>query len=148
MLTGRYKKVIFSLYKSHTMSDAAEGVAGDETKVGGRASILKRPVFIVGAAACRLLIWYSMHTFVGAITHFSTGPNGTPVPELFGAAAARSGAEGCQRPKALPAGLVAIRDEVRLLAYVVDDRGPKSAVAYLTDGRRVSWRRIVGDALG
>ena len=62
-ITGRYKKEIFALYKSHTMAANDHQDGANETKIDGRANILKRPVFIVGAVLCPILVWYSLHTF-------------------------------------------------------------------------------------
>lgn len=47
-VAGRYKKEVYALYKSQTMSESAGG-HGDESKIDGRANILKRPVVIFGA---------------------------------------------------------------------------------------------------
>jgi zona occludens toxin (predicted ATPase) len=135
MLTGRYNKKIFALYKSHTMSDAEEGVAGNEAKVDGRANILKRPVMIIGAILCPLLIWYSLHSFGKAFSRFA--PDGKPQPaQLLGPANARSGAERAAGPPGRT-GQGVESHPIRLLMYVGDAVSPGRGVGYLTDGARV-----------
>jgi zona occludens toxin (predicted ATPase) len=64
-IAGTYKKEVYALYKSQTMSEAAGG-HGDETKVDGRANMLKRPLFIAGAIFAPLAIGWGLYRFNGA----------------------------------------------------------------------------------
>jgi zona occludens toxin len=73
MITGRYRKEIFKLYKSHTMAAAETLHGANEVKMDTRANIFKRPAFIVGAIAVPVMLWYSLHTFAAAF-HKGTSP--------------------------------------------------------------------------
>ena len=131
-MTGQYSKDIYQLYKSHTMSDSGS-LGANEVKIDGRANILKRPAFIIGAVLCPVLIWYSLHVF-GKAFHGGLMPRqhsaGSPAAEP-----ARSGAEHGPAPGSTALVGTPSAGAVRLLVEVVQPDG--SAIGYLTDGRRL-----------
>jgi zona occludens toxin (predicted ATPase) len=141
---GRYRKEIFQLYKSHTMAtdDAAGGA--NEKKIDGRANILLRPAFVVGAIAVPLLLWFSIHTFTKAF-HGSTALVKTGAPVGPTADGARNGVE-----RAAPAGPVwAARQgdmppEPRILLESEDSSRPGETEVLFSDGKRLI--RLSGSA--
>lgn len=134
----RYDKAIFALYVSHTMAAAGTEGGADETKIDGRANILKRPAFVIGAVLCPLLIFGGVHMLRSTMSRVR-GPERTPTPLASAdGRGARSSAERSE-PAALPTverGAIVRPSDVRLLLEVQDgDDGSTGGV--LTDGRRV-----------
>jgi zona occludens toxin (predicted ATPase) len=64
-IAGNYKKEIYALYTSQTMSEASGG-HGDETKVDGRANMLKRPMIIAGCIFAPLAMGWGLYRFNSA----------------------------------------------------------------------------------
>lgn len=58
---GQYKKEIWDLYKSHTMTEAKEEGA-NEKAVDTRGNIFKRPAFIFGIPLLVVAVWYGYHS--------------------------------------------------------------------------------------
>jgi zona occludens toxin (predicted ATPase) len=139
-LAGRYKKEIYALYKSQTMSEASAGY-GDEAKVDGRANMLKRPVFIVGLIAAPLAIGWGLYRFNGAFKSMSSPSKGLVSmhhePEAPGTAQ-RSGADSA--PGALARVKAIVEGSPRLLVYLggVASSGIIGADSrtYVVDGHR------------
>ena len=137
MITGRYRKDIFRLYRSHTMAADADQVGVNEQKIDGRANILMRPAFVIGVVAVPVLLWFSIHTFSKAFHGFS-GP-----PRLAGPALSSSGPDSHSGAKG--AGPVAVgtgpglltSPQPRLLLEVRDARNPGYVGGYLAVPGRV-----------
>lgn len=72
MITGRYRKEIYDLYKSHTLAVNEHQVGANEKGMDQRANIWKRPAFAVGAVVVPLLLWWACHT-LGRIGHEGFG---------------------------------------------------------------------------
>jgi zona occludens toxin len=132
-LTGKYRKEIFALYKSHTMAADSELSGANEKKIDGRANIFLRPSFILGAIAVPLMIWFGLHMFNKSFHHFSDGMPGAH-PSRPGAAAQQSGAAS-PVPMATPLAAVSLPD-IRLLFVVIDPKNYAGSIAYLGVGDR------------
>jgi zona occludens toxin (predicted ATPase) len=94
-ITGMYRKEIFALYKSQTMSEATSH--GSEAKIDKRANIWKRPIVIVGAIAIPFMLFGGVHfmgkatedMIHGGVVHLGSGPNAErerSEPAAFGVA--------------------------------------------------------------
>jgi zona occludens toxin len=130
-IAGRYKKEIYALYKSQTMSDAKEH--GNEAKVDGRANIFKRPIVIAAIVFIPLSIGWGLWRFNAAWHEMGKGKGlvTNKAVESQGSA---------QRSSAEPAPLTARVRELlpsppRLLA-VVAGMGPSPLTGIIAaDGR-------------
>jgi len=138
-LTGRYRKEIYSLYKSHTMSEAgAQGA--NETKMDGRANIFRRPVFIVGLVVCPILIIYSLHAFSQNFHGFAMKSKAPAIGGAPGAGAdaQRSGAAAPHREAPSQATVAVVSGpSIRVLFAVFGDSDEGNVRAFLAVGSRV-----------
>jgi zona occludens toxin len=98
MITGRYRKDVYSLYKSHTLAVNDDQVGANEKGMDQRANVWKRPAFAVGAVLVPLILWWSFHT-LGRLGHQGFGTMHNPAVKLLATTGtdtpARSGARGC-----------------------------------------------------
>lgn len=138
MITGRYRKEIYALYKSHTLAVNADQVGANEKGMDQRANIWKRPAFAVGAVLVPLLLWWSLHT-LGRLGHEGFGGMHKPASVVAGAggpdAPARSGAErGGAGPVATP---YRRDDGIRVLFEKSVVGHPELAVVYIATPERV-----------
>jgi zona occludens toxin (predicted ATPase) len=139
MITGRYRKEVFELYKSHTLAVSSDQVGANEKGMDQRANIWKRPVFAVGAVAVPLLLWWSLHT-LGRLGHEGFGGMHKPVSVSTGSspaeASARSGAE--RGSAAGPGGPRGFEDDgVRVLLERSVTGHPELSVVYIATPQRV-----------
>ena len=110
-----------------------EGSTPNEAKVDGRANILKRPAFVIGAVAAPVLVWWSLHTFASAFRHVAGEQSGS-VARLVGPGRARSGAESAPAPLNGPTAPAPVTAAVRVLLELVVGNDNQ---AYLIDGRKL-----------
>jgi hypothetical protein len=136
-LTGTYKKEVYSLYKSQTMSEA-KGGHGDETKVDGRANMLKRPIVIIGAIAVPCMFAFGIWRFHSAWEDMKPGGKGLIAmgSKAQGSDAQRSGASDLAPPVVAGAKRLMSLSVPRLL-FVASGLTPMQVVAVLEDGDRV-----------
>lgn len=128
-IMGRYRKEIYSLYRSHTLSEAS-ALGANEAKLDQRASIWRRPVFFVGGPACLVLVVWSLHAFSANFHGFAmkAAPASRETPVAAAASAQRSGADA--PPSAVRTvrdGLVASVPRVLLVIEGADGAGPERA---------------------
>ena len=142
-ITGRYRKEIYALYKSHTLAVNDHQDGANEAGMDQRANIWKRPAFAVGAVLVPLLLWWAGHT-LGKLSHQGFGGMHVPASHATEPAAtdasARSGAE---RGSAATSGRspfshqVETVPEVRVLFAIEDRTHPEKGRVYIADGSRV-----------
>lgn len=132
---GRYRKEIYSLYRSHTMSQS-DGLGANEVKMDGRANVWMRPAFAVGVVVVPVLLWWSLHT-LGRLGHEGFGGMHRPIPVGPGPdTPARSSAErGGTGPGLVQHGRV--DDGVRVLFEKSVLGHPELAVVYIATADRV-----------
>jgi zona occludens toxin len=117
-IAGSYKKEIYALYTSQTMSDSAGG-HGDETKVDGRANMLKRPVIIAGCIFAPLAIGWGLYRFNSAFKDMADPSKGLVhmhKESQADAPAQRSGADA--PPGVLARAKAALSGSPRLILFV------------------------------
>lgn len=134
-----YEAKYFAMYQSHTLA-ASDGSGANEARVDGRANILKRPAFMIGAVLVPVMIFGGIHLLRTTMDKVRTGR--TPAASPADAAAAPSVRAAEQRGQtggftslfAAPAAATA-RATPRLIGerFAGGERG-----AYFTDGYRVT----------
>jgi zona occludens toxin (predicted ATPase) len=134
-MPGRYTSDIQQLYKSHTMSESGS-LGANEARVDGRMNILRRPVFMVGAVAVPLMLWFCFHT-LGKFLHHEKP---VPVASSPVGAAPRSGAERGSPAAVVAAAGAGVRGPRLVLEVVVGVGGASGLIA--DGGRLVS---VLGD---
>jgi Zonular occludens toxin (Zot) len=136
-IAGRYKKEVYALYKSQTMSDSAGG-HGDESKVDGRANIFKKPIFLLGCVFAPLCIGWGLWQFNKAFHKMSDSGKGVvSMRDEGGRGSAQRSEADSGRPGSLRASLREVPSSIRVLLDVVDEKHPDHAGVYLADGPRI-----------
>jgi zona occludens toxin len=117
-IAGNYRKEIFGLYTSQTMSEASGG-HGDEAKIDGRGNMLKRPVIIAGLIFAPLAIGWGLYRFNHAFKDMADPSKGLVHYHKQEAADAPAQQSGAGAPPSLLArGKAILEGSPRLLLFV------------------------------
>ena len=142
MITGRYRKEVYALYKSHTLAVNAEQVGANEKGMDQRANIWKRPAFAIGAVLVPLVLWWAFHT-LGRLSHEGFGTMHRPPVKQVTARPEAPAHSGAERGSLVPSVRVGpaqdgmIGASIRVLFAVDDVEHPERSKVYLGAGERV-----------